>query len=229
MSRISSIFSSLLLWFITGVPGPAGDALRRWYYRDRLSYLGSGARIDVGVHIVNPEYVSIGENTLIDKYVLINAGPPTVGKRHVFQVQNPNFGYEEGTVIIGPNTHVAPYVVINGHGGVHIEGDSGVASGSYIYSLSHHHRDLVDSNDERLYIFSPQVSQDWQALISGPVVIRQRGALTLNCVMLPGSTIGCDAWVTMGSTVSGEIPEGCIASGSPAVPVRWRPGYKASS
>lgn len=223
--RVSSIVESLFLWLVTDVPGPLGNRLRHLYYRRKLHKLAPTARIDVGVHISNPEFVTLDDNTWIDKYVVINAGPPTVGKRHVSRRDNADFRFSEGSVVIGPNTHIASYTVLNGHGGIFIEGDSGIAAGSCIYSLSHHHRNLDDPGDERLYVFSPQVPQEWQSLLCGPVVIHRGGALALNSVVLPGSTVGHDAWVTIGSVVMGEIPDGCIATGSPAKAVRFRPGY----
>jgi acetyltransferase-like isoleucine patch superfamily enzyme len=223
--RVSSILESLSLWIVTDIPGPLGDRLRHLYYRRKLRALAPTARIDVGVQISNPQFVTLGDNTWVDKYVVINAGPPTVGRRRVSRRQNPDFRFSEGSVVIGPNSHIAPHAVLNGHGGIHIEGDSTVAAGSRVYSLSHHHRNLDDPGDDRLYLFSSQAQQEWQSLLSAPVVIHRGGALALNSVILPGSTVGHDAWVTVGSVVMGEIPDGCIASGSPAEAVSFRPGY----
>ena len=58
------------------MPGAVGDRLRRAYYRRRLLHLGKDVRIDVGVQIVHPEHVSIGDRVWIDKYAVLLAGPP---------------------------------------------------------------------------------------------------------------------------------------------------------
>lgn len=216
------MLETVWLTVILQMPGPVGDRLRRTYYRRRLRHLGDDVRIDVGVQIDGPEHVSIGDRVWIDKYAVLLAGPPRAGKRKLIRRPNPDFEFSEGDLVVGPNTHIAPHTVINAHGGVQIDGGTGVASGARIYSLSHHYRNLADPDDEHLYRFSPLAPDEDQALISSPVVLREGAAIGLNAVVLPGSTVGRDAWVTVGSMVLGTIPDRCIASGSPAASVRQR-------
>lgn len=222
VSVLRTIYAAIAIY----APGEMGDALRKRYYGKRLRHLGRGARIDIGVQISNPEHVSIGADVWVDKYVVINAGPPTAGGRHLSRRPNPSFGLPEGHVEIGARTHVAPHVVINGHGGVLIQEDCGIAAGSRIYSLSHHHRNPDDPTDTRRYLFTPLAPADLQSLICSPVVIKRRSAIALNCVVLPGATIGEECWVTVGSLVQGDLPSACIASGAPASPVKQRAGYE---
>jgi acetyltransferase-like isoleucine patch superfamily enzyme len=222
MRKALGLFESFWLVLIGPMPGAVGDRLRRAYYRPRLLHLGEGVRIDVGVQIVRPEHVSIGDHVWIDKYAVLMAGPPREGKRKLIRRANPDFAHGEGDLVIGPNTHVAPHTVINGHGGVQIDGGTTIAAGAMVYSLSHHHRNLDDPDDNRLYRFSSLAADKDQVLLSSPVVLREGAAIALNCVVLPGSTVGRDAWVTVGSTVRGTIPDGCLASGSPAAAVRSR-------
>jgi acetyltransferase-like isoleucine patch superfamily enzyme len=222
MRKTLSILESVWLALIVPMPGAAGDRLRRAYYRRRLRHLGQNVRIDVGVQIVRPEHVSIGDHVWLDKYAVLLAGPPRQDARRLVRRGNPDFAFDEGDLVIGPNTHVAPHTVINGHGGVQIDGFTGIAAGAKVYSLSHHHRNLDDPDDGHLYRFSPMAADEDQALLSAPVVIREGAAIALNCVVLPGSTVGRDTWVTVGSTVRGTIPDRCIASGTPATAVRSR-------
>jgi acetyltransferase-like isoleucine patch superfamily enzyme len=91
--------------------------------------------------------------------------------------------------------------------------------------LSHHHRNLDDPQDKFLYRFGSRVPEREQALLSSPVALEVNAALGTNAVMLPGSTIGRDAWVGAGAVVRDAIPDGCIAVGAPAVAVDSRPGY----
>lgn len=222
MRKAVGLFESLWLALVVPMPGAAGDRLRRAYYRPRLRHLGKNVRIDVGVQIVGPEHVSLGDHVWLDKYAVLLAGPPREGKRKLIRRANQEFAYREGELVIGPNTHVAPHTVINGHGGVQIDGNTTIAAGAKVYSLSHHHRNLDDPGDRHLYRFSSLVADEDQMLLSAPVVLREGAAIALNCVVLPGSTVGRDAWVTVGSTVRGTIPDRCIASGSPAASVRPR-------
>jgi acetyltransferase-like isoleucine patch superfamily enzyme len=55
---------------------------------------------------------------------------------------------------------------------------------------------------------------------SAPVLIRRRAFLGANVVVLPGVTIGLNSVVGANSVVTSDIPDDCIAVGSPARVVR---------
>ncbi|MDQ2913770.1 MAG: acyltransferase [Chloroflexota bacterium] len=208
------------------LPGRVGNQLRFRYYRTRLRFLGSDVRIDAGAQLVNPEYISIGDNCWIDRYVLLIAGPPHEGNRKLARTENPMFKYTEGELVIGKNCHIASHVVINGHGGVSIGDDSTVAAGAKIVSLSHHYRNVLDPEDRHLYSFGSRVPGHDQFLLSSAVALDQNTALATNSIMLPGSSIGRYSWVGAGSVVTGHIPPGCVAWGIPAKPMKDRPGFR---
>ena len=178
--------------------------------------------IDVGVQIVGAGHVSIGDNTWIDKYVILLAGPLREGRRKVHRRPNPHYQGQEGELVIGRNCHIAPYVLLQAHGGLWLGDDVGVAAGSKIYSLSHHHRNLEEPADTREYVFTPCGLEEDQALIASPVVVGSRAAVALDVCILPGSTVGRGSWVGAKSLVSGEVPPGVIAAGVPVRVIRSR-------
>lgn len=216
MKMFRELVFSLVEGMIGSLPGTLGRRLRYTYYKRRLKLLGKSVVFDVGVRIHSPESVSIGDNTWIDNYVVILAGPPTIKDRAIQRKPNPFYHYSEGEVVIGRNCHIANFVVIQGHGGLSIGDDSGVASGSLLYSMSHHYRNPGDCNHEILYKFSPMVPGFEQTLIISPVVMEKNTALGLNSIILPGSTIREGSWVASNSTVVKTIPAHSIASGNPA-------------
>lgn len=222
MSFIIRLVPDALSLLIAYWPGRLGNHLRYRYYKRRLKYLGKGAVLDVGVHLVNPSYISIGDNTHVDRLVTLVAGPPRASKRHVIHKANPAFRHEIGEIHIGRNVHIAPEVYLLGHGGISVGDDSGIASGARVFSTSHHYRNPDDSADRTLYKYSTRVPDDEQVIIVGPVVMEENTALGLNSVMLPGSTIGANSWVGILSSVMGAIPANAIASGAPAVVVKER-------
>jgi acetyltransferase-like isoleucine patch superfamily enzyme len=221
MNVLARAFWGTVEWPIANWPGPIGKVLRVAYYRLRLRSLGRNVTFGVGVHITNPEFVSIGDHCWIDDYVSILAGPPQSGP--AIQ-RKPNAAYTgaEGEVTIGANCHIAIGVVLQGHGGLSIGSNITVASGCKIYSLSHHYRNPNNAADVTVYKFSSQAPSQEQFLISSPVVLEDDTAVGLNSVLLPGTIIRKQSWLGTMSLLSGEIPPGMIAAGNPAVPVKPR-------
>lgn len=205
---LSKIFDEILNLFeliISNYPGGTGRIIRKIYYKFRLGEMGKGVIIDCGVRIINPRWVKIGNNTWIDNYVIILAGPPT-GDRKVYSRKVTAFDVPEGFVSIGDNCHIAPFVVLQGHGGLTIGNDITVASGCKIYTLSHHYRNLNDPKDKRRFKFSSMAPEHEQSLISAPIIIANSAAVGLNSVILPGCQISAGAWIAPGSIVREDIP-----------------------
>lgn len=201
------------------VPGAPGMLLRRLFWRPFLGGMGRGVKIDAGVQFVNPRHIFLGDDTWVDKYSVLIAGPPHEGHRNFSRRPNPRFTGCEGELRIGARCHIAPHSLIQAHGGVSIGDELTIASGARIYSMSHHYRPL-DGPQERFYRFSSCAPERDQALIVSPVVIENGAAVGLNAIVLPGSTIGENTWVGAGSLVDGEVPPACVAVGIPLKIVR---------
>lgn len=215
-------FAQLPLWIIRNMPGRLGVFLRRLYWSTRLGRLGKKVVLGRNVAIQNPRYVSIGNNCWIDDNVTLIAGPP--GKRpHINRIGS--FIFDSGYLKIGDGTHVAINVVIQAHGGVLIEGETTIASGSKIYSLSHHYKNLDDSSDQTRYIFGSMVEEARQYLLIGSVKMERGTAVGLNSVVLPGTVLREYSWLGSSSVLSGETLRGVILSGNPAKVVKIRHGF----
>lgn len=210
-------------WFVGSLPGPLGGALRAAYWKHRLRTCGRNVRIGIGVRIYGPEWVSIGSNCWIDDYVIIIAGPLEGRGRFIHRKINVDFRWHEGEVIIGDQVHISPYVLLQGHGGLSIGNCLTVASGARIYSLSHHYRDLTGQGAPgTIWKFVGLAPATEQSLICAPVVIQDNAAVGLNCVILPGSTLGQNTWLGALSLLQGELPSNVIASGTPAKVIKHR-------
>lgn len=216
------LLGGLWLLAVTYMPGDYGARLRAWYYGSRLKHLGEGVRLDVGVQIEGAEWISIGDHTWIDKFVVLVAGPPGIGERKVARKDNPSFAGVEGEVRIGRNCHIAPFCVLVGHGGISIADHCGIGSGGKVYSFSHHYRNPLDPDDAFPYRYTPFAPEAEQALYLGPAVMEEYSGLAVNSIMLPGSTIGRNSWVLVDSVVLGAVPPNAIAAGNPASPVKSR-------
>jgi acetyltransferase-like isoleucine patch superfamily enzyme len=220
--RLVRIILAIPEFFITYFPGPLGRLMRFYYWKCRMRYVGKRVTFGIGIQISNPEYISIGDNTWIDDYVVLLAGPPGQSSSKIFRKVNSYYTGEEGYLYVGANCHIAQFVTLQAHGGVLIGDNSGVASGSKIYSLSHHYESLCGQHGKDIsFKFTPQAPANEQALILAPVVMQHSTALGLNSVMLPGSTIREGSWVGVMSLVLGEIPPNSIAFGTPAKCIKF--------
>jgi len=197
-----------------------GFVVRAAYWKARVDKLGRNVMIDVGVHIVGPQFVYIDDNTWLDKNVILIAGEVAKRGQKFVTKANLSYGGRRGELRIGKFCHLAPNVVVQAHGGVEIGDYCGLASGAKIYSLSHHYRGSEE--DKFLYRFTPMAPPNEQCLIEGAVVLAGNNAIGLNSVVLPGVTIGKNSWVGVCSYVANDVPENVIALGNPARVVKER-------
>lgn len=188
---------------IRNIDGSLGRKLRYWYYRRRLGSCGKGVQIDTHVIIQNPSRVFIADKVWIDHHTLLIAGPLN-RERKIFSKENLHYKYGKGELHIGSEVHIAPFVLLQAHGGISIGSRLTVAAGSKVYSSSHHYRSLIDETDTAKYYFGSMVSPDKQFLIEGPVTIDDGAAVGMHCVVLPGSHIPEGTWIGMGMIVKGE-------------------------
>jgi acetyltransferase-like isoleucine patch superfamily enzyme len=205
----------VFLFPVQYIPGIVGDRLRRLVWRLFLGRMGKRVHIDIGVQFVNPRFIFVGDDTWIDKYVILIAGPPHEGKRIFCRKPSSEFPAKEGELHIGSMCHIAPHSLIQAHGGVWIGDELTIASGSRIYSMSHHYRPLGQPQ-RKFYRFSTYAKEEDQTLIVSPVVIKNGAAVGLNGVVMPGAVIGENSWVGSNSLVQGVIPPNSIATGIPA-------------
>jgi galactoside O-acetyltransferase len=200
---LKRIFLNLIEGFLRNIGGPIGIKLRYFYYKYRLGSCGKNVVIDIGVAFESPKDIHLGNNIWIDKYVLILAGKPNLA-RNVLIKENTNYKFKIGEIHIGDGAHIAPFVVLQAHGGISIGDKVGVASGSKLYSLSHHYRNLNDRTDKRKYYFTPMVGNDEQALIAAPITVGNGCAISLNSIILPGTVLPDHVWLGTGVTAQGS-------------------------
>lgn len=219
---IANTIGGVIGRFVIYMPGPAGNTLRRLYYRRRLKHLGSEVLICEGALIEGPEHVSIGNRCQIDKYAVISAGAPSQRPRKMLYKENPDFKGEVGELTIEDGSHIGCLTQVSAHGGMHLGKCTAIASGSKVFSISGHFKNLEDPTDKHLYKL-PHTSPDKdQYTVYSPVVFEDGACTGLNCTVLPGSTIGRDSWLAAGSLLHGKIPPEVIAGGIPAKVLKHR-------
>ena len=180
---------------IRNIDGFIGRKLRYVYYRRRLGQCGKNVVIEPGVFFQNPSCIYLHDNIWIDRFVILIAGPFNPGGRKFIKRENHNYHGEPGHLILGNGVHIAPFALLQAHGGLSIGTNVTVASGAKVYSLSHHHSNLNDPLDNKRYSFSTMAPVADQFLILSPVVIDDNAAVGLNSVVLPGTTLKSGTWL----------------------------------
>ena len=141
------MFQELLRIFeglIRNIDGRTGQVIRYWYYRRRLQRCGKNVVIDVGVVFQHPALISLSDDIWIDRYAVLVAGTFVPGKRKFKEKLNPDFLGQAGSLSLASGVHVAPFVLLQAHGGLTIGKNVTIASGAKVYTLSHHYRNLTD-------------------------------------------------------------------------------------
>lgn len=221
MHRLLNVLDSIWLWVVQDMPGSLGFRLRSGYWRRRLKYLGAHTRIDCGVYFQSPEFISIDENSWIDRGVMILAGRDR-STRKIKRLEVRTLA-GDGEVHIGRNVHIGAFSIISGiEGGVHIGDDCTFSPAVKVYAFSHHYR-FEDDPADRSCSFGSMVEPARQSMICGSVTLEGNIGVAMNASLLPGTWIGRDSFVGIGSVVkSGEYEANSLLAGSPAARVAPR-------
>lgn len=220
-NKISAVlYSKISFWgdiyrsFLRYIDGETGRRLRYRYYKKRLKHLGKNVIIDTGVFITGAEYISIGDNTHIDKNCILVGAPSDLDLSYRILVELPNedFKKEKGSITIGKECHISQNVMIYGYGGVDIGDYVALSTDTKVYSLTSLPFNPYDKSEvTTLMPFSGR-----SPTLIGAVVLDRNSWLGISCIVQPGITIKENAFVESNSVVSSSLNENVYAMGNPA-------------
>ncbi|WP_373032638.1 hypothetical protein [Sulfurovum sp.] len=209
---IKAIFLGLIEGLLRNISGPLGRKLRYLYYKQRFASCGDNVYIDEGVIFERPEFMYIGNNVWIDKNCLLIAGKSnSLGKENSKLKVNKNFKLSPGILHMGDNIHIAPFCILQAHGGLFIDDNCGFSANVKLYTLSN--LPSNPTNKSELVTFSPLKNPYY---LSSPIVLNKNVGISLNSIVLPGVTIGENSFIAPNSVVMTTIKENSFASGNPA-------------
>jgi acetyltransferase-like isoleucine patch superfamily enzyme len=185
---IKSLAVDPMLFFIKNLPGPIGFKTRQLWYKNFLGSMGKGSIIEVGVSFSHPRNVFLDSFVFIDQYC--------------------QFLCSTGCIKIGKRTHIAPFCVILGQGGVEIGSFVGISPGAKIMSLSD-----WPGNGKR--ICGPMVPMSQRGLKEGKITIKNEVNIGSNSVIMPGVTIGEGAVIGANTIISADVEPWTIVLGIP--------------
>lgn len=206
---------SLYRGFVVYLPGEAGILLRRRYYQKRFRSCGRNLTILPGAQIRGERWIEAGDDVMIRENVVLHTGPgPADDRRDLVSIGHYE-GRERGLVRIGNRSRIAFGAVLLGYGGISIGEKCGIGPGAVILSESFHHK---GSDPTRVYKYCDGADPEERCVLQGFVDLKDGAGVASQAIVLPGSTIGRDAWVAPHSVVrvGGVVPDNVIAKGDPA-------------
>jgi acetyltransferase-like isoleucine patch superfamily enzyme len=214
--------AEILEFCIRDFPGQLGFLFRRLYYRCTLKRLGKGVRIYPGVRVSGLRYLSIGDYSTIGPNTMIQAGPPTGLKAECLQLDNSDYRYSPGEVVLGRHVYLSANCYVLGNGGVAIGDFSCCARDTSILSFSNHYRSFKNPANRSVY-FTHGCGPEHECYVSGPIVLGNNTGVATHAVLLPGVTLHEDSFVGIGAVVhKGTYPANSLIAGDPAKVIRSR-------
>lgn len=195
--------------------GPIWEEKRYNYYKKHLNYLGQNVKINTGVFIYGMQYVSIGDNTHIDKNCIIIGSPSDLdlSNRAVKYRHNESTLVAKGVVTIGKECHISQNTMIYGYGGVYIGDNCVMSAGSKVYSLTSMPTNPYDEAE----IISIVPYGDISPTLIGKVILENNVWIGIDVVISPGITIGRNSFVRSNSFVMKSFDANSYIAGDPAV------------
>lgn len=227
MSRVVKVFRYLLRilddflrLFIIYIPSPTGAKLRYLYYKRKFKRCGKNVIIDEGVIIINPEWISLGDNVWIDRYCVFMAGPINNVGSIIKRKESKDFKWQEGELIIGSGVHIGSFNVISALGGVFVGNNVTTSSSVKIYSLSNFPYNEADLSQITYANYMSDKNSTISYIVS-PIIIQENVWIALNTVVL-GGIIGKYSFIASNSLVTKDIPFNSYAVGNPAKRIKKR-------
>ena len=200
------------------VPGAFGLLLRKLLYPTLLGSCGRGVVFGQGVTLRHPGKIHVGEGTVIDDGVLLDAkGVANQGIRigdHGFIGRNSILSCKDGDIILGSHINIGFNCEVFSSSRVEV-GDYGLfAAYTYVVGGGHDHSDLG-----AVMIDQPRPSRG--------VTIGRNAWLGAGAKILDGVTLGANVVVGAGAVVNESLPDSVIAAGVPAKVIKRREDVSA--
>lgn len=215
-SYFDEIYRSLIRW----LDGELGRKLRYCYYKKKLNSLGNGVIIDTGVFIDGAEFISIGDNTHIDKNCILVGSSPSLDLSHRYLKvrRNNHYTRSRGQITIGRDCHISQNTMLYGYGGIFIGDNSTLSSGTKLYSLT-----SMAYNPYNMHEVVSIVPYSGKSpTLEGPIFLGNNVWVGIDCIVSPGVTLDDNTFVRSQSIVNSSFAENSYAGGNPAVLIRSR-------
>ena len=195
-------------------PSEYAAKVRLDYYKSKLKHMGENVRIGVGVKIVNPGFISLGDNVRIADHCTLIArgeGGITIGDNVNIndRVYLDTESSETGYIKIENDVYIGTGTTLFGHKGLEIGDHVLMAQNITLTPYSH----IFDDPDSNIIT---------QGGHSKKVVIGRDSYIGMRSTIMYSGDIGEGSVIGAGSVVVKPIPPYSVAVGCPAKVIRKR-------
>ncbi len=194
---------------VSRVPGALGYALRRIFFPAFMKSVGRGVVFGRGITLRHPHKISIGDNTIIDDEVVLDAkGQDNRGiqiGQNAYVGRNTILSCKEGSIYLDDYCNLSANCSLLSETEIHLGKYCFLAGNCYLVAGGNHSFD-----DPTIPImFQPSYSK-------GGITIAEDVWLAAGSIVLDGVTIGRGSVIGAGSVVTRSLPEMSVALGVPA-------------
>jgi acetyltransferase-like isoleucine patch superfamily enzyme len=166
------------------IPGTTGRLVRRLYYMNRLRQCGRNLIVDIGVNIIGPEFIEIGDDVWIGAYTYIESSFGIDLTDRIDNRKPEKVGC--GGLTIGNGVSIGAWNIIAAQNEIVIENYSTTSARVSLYSISH---DYIDRRDRSHVVAANIMASKYLDVAMNGAPIR----------------IGNNCWIGLNSSVFGGI------------------------
>jgi acetyltransferase-like isoleucine patch superfamily enzyme len=197
----------LINLFFSGIPGALGFFLRKLFYPLLFQKTGKGVVFGRNITFRHPHKISIGDNSVIDDYVVLDAkGEANEGIRigqNAYVGRNTILSCKEGSIYLDDYCNISANCSLLSETEIRL--GKYLAGECYLVAGGNHSFEDISQP----IMFQPSVSK-------GGIKIEEDVWLAAGVIVLDGITIGRGSVVGAGSIVTRSLPEYSVAFGTPA-------------
>jgi acetyltransferase-like isoleucine patch superfamily enzyme len=205
----------LIILLFSWIPGALGFWLRKIFFPLILSHVGRGVVFGRNVTIRHPRKIMIGDNTLIDDYVVLDAkGAENKGIRigeGAIIGRNSILSCKEGSIVLEDFVNISANCMMLSETEIRVGKHSFFAGQCYLVAGGNHSFARTDV---------PIMLQP--SLDKGGIIIEDDVWMGASVTILDGVTLGRGSVIGAGAVVKDSLPEYSIAVGVPAKVIKNR-------
>ncbi len=204
-----------VIFLFSWVPGAWGLFLRRLFYPMIIGKVGKGVAFGHHITLRNPHKLSIGDNSYIDDYAVLDAkGEGAKGLiigKNVMVGRNTILSCKGGSIELGDYANISS--------GCSLLSETKIEVGPYTFLAGHCYL-VAGGNHSFKRTDIPIMFQP--SLIKGGITIEEDGWLGASVIVLDGVSLGKGCVVGAGAVVTKSFPAYSVLVGIPAKRIKSR-------